>query len=479
MENQIIRNRGTSAALVVLVLAVFVLLNVFTGILTERFYLKLDMTEAGLFTIDSEAVAYLESMREPVDVIVLQEESVWLARPDFMRVVELLRQYSRVSGGKFRVQYVNPDHNIFDGPEYGNSLTRLGEAHTNLQEMKRDDILFLSSRRADIKAVDDLFAVMPAADGNPQWHLNADAELMAALFYVLSEEVATAVFLQGHNEAEAGFLRGFFERSGYDCFDIDLRREPLPDSTLIVISVGPKQDFMPMEIEQLEAYLSDGGCLMVFYDFETASLTNLDAFLNNWGLAVEHTLLQDSTHSLSGIPGFVYAEIKSTDGFFPPIDLADGWQVGTYLARPIRWMFETDSRNNLTAKPLISSDPSTSFAIDLNDGNAWAGPFDLAYLVRREGRAQSAPGSLIVSNAGMIEDWVLDAHVVNQALMYTIMDTFNPFGESVFIPPKNLWSETMPVTSGQSRIILILLVVIVPLGIMVAGILVYRRRRHK
>jgi len=475
MENKIIRNKGTSAVIVVLVLAAFALLNVFAGIVTERFYLKVDMTEAGLFTIDPVAAEYLENMKESVDVIVLREESDWLAEQGTAQVVEILRRYSRLSNGLFRVQYVNPDHNTFDGPEYSNSLAKLGDTHANLREMKRDDIIFLSSRRAELKSLIDLFEMRRAPSGYDEPYLNADAELMAALFYVFSEEVATAVLLEGHDEDEPEALRVLFERSGYDVVNINLTRDELPEGALIVISAGPKKDFLAVETAKLAEYLSAGGCVMVFYDFGTPSLTNLDLFLEEWGLSVETKLVFDEVNRHSSTPEWIFGEFRSTDGLLSSIDLAEGREAGLYLARPIRWASENEKWKDMTAKPLITTSHSSSYSLDLNSGEQAPGPFDLAYLVRRD--TQNGPANLIVSNMGFVE--LFEYSYLNMPWMYSIVDELNPFGESVYIEPKNLLGEIMPVSAGQSRVVVILLVVLVPLAIMVAGILVYRRRRHK
>jgi hypothetical protein len=57
----------------------------------------------------------------------------------------------------------------------------------------------------------------------------------------------------------------------------------------------------------------------------------------------------------------------------------------------------------------------------------------------------------------------------------------NPFGRSVYIevPRKLLAGESMMVSASQSRAVLVLMVIVLPLAILAIGIFVWRKRRHQ
>jgi hypothetical protein len=476
------RKKDFSFIVTVLVLAAFVLLNVFAGMLTERFYIKADLTESGLYTVDPLTAGLLADMEDTVDVIVLQEEAVWLADPGAARIVEILRQYSVLSGGRFRVQYVNPDLNSFNGPEYGNNLTTLREAHSELTNMGRNDIVLLSSRRADFRPVSALYT---------QEGLNADMELTAALLHVLNEQVAKAVFLEGHNEDTAEYLRSLFERSGYVCVNVNLAMAGLPEDTTVVISAGPKFDFLSEEILKLEEYLSNGGNAMIFYDFGTISLPRLDAFLAEWGIAVEAALICDAEWSVLSQPSLIVTGINP--GIFHSLHGADGFAVVAHRSRPLRRLWEGDTQGRFSANPLLLSSPS-SYTVDFGDGDRAAldrqegdrpGPFPVAYHVRFSatgGGGEQIRSDLIVSGMGVAEDFVMEYFTgmyFNMPLFASLAGEFNPYGESIYIAPKSLRPSIMPLTPGQERSVLIVMVIALPLVIMLTGIFVYRKRRHR
>jgi hypothetical protein len=472
-----------------LVIAAFILLNLLAGMLTERFYIKADLTEAGLYTIDPQTAGLLANMDEVVDVIVLADESAWLSGPGGVLIAETLRQYSTLSGGLFRVQYVNPDLNFFDGPEYDNNLSKLKEAHGKLEHMGRNDIILLSSRRADIRPATSLYVQgQQGAEG-----LNADMELTAALLYVLNEQVAKAVFIQGHDEEHAGALRAIFERGGYICETVNLSMEDLPEDTTVVISAAPKKDFLSGEILKLEEYLADGGDAIIFYDFGTLSLPRLDGFLAEWGIEVEPSLICDSRFSLLSQPNLILAGIHS--GVLPSLEGADGAPVVISRARPLRALWEGETQGRFSAYPLLSTFSNTSYAIDLRDSERTTieqedgdsvGPFHVAYHVRLSSTSgesnRPVQSNLIVTGMGLADDVVLDyfsGTYYNGALFGSLAGDFNPFGQNIYIEPKSLGVTLMPITPGQERAVLIVMVIALPLVILLAGILVYRRRRHK
>jgi hypothetical protein len=287
-------------------------------------------------------------------------------------------------------------------------------------------------------------------------------------------------------------LRNLFDRSGYVSETVNLARADLPEDATVVICAGPKRDFLSGEIEKLEEYLANGGNFMVFYDFGTLTLPRLDGFLAEWGIEVEPALVLDSEDSIFSQAGLVLAGINS--GVLHSLHGADGVPVVVFRARPLRLLWEGETQGRFSAYPLISTFSASSYAVSLLDGDRIStdrepgdrsGPFPLAYHVRlstvgEDNRQKQS--NLIVSNMGLVEDPVMEYYattLANGALFASLAGDFNPFGDNIYIAPKSMRPTPMPLTPGQERLVLIVLVVSLPLVIMLAGILVYRRRRHK
>jgi hypothetical protein len=331
--------------------------------------------------------------------------------------------------------------------------------------------------------------------------VRADQELVSALLYVLNEKVARAVFIDGHREDAAETLRHIFDRSGYVSMSVNLALEDIPEDTVILLSAAPKTDFLSEEIVKLEQYLSLGGNAMIFYDFSTSSLPRLDAFLSQWGVAVEPKLVFDEVYSypvqfmhffplIGGqvMPG----PLPSTeDGVF--FTLHNNFPVGVPRARSLRSEWAGGARGNFQLFPLIQTFSGSSYAKNLLDGDGTferspgdeSGPFVLAYHVRHLTTGadnRQVTSNLIVAGADMVEDTFLmiyGQNFYNIPLISGIINDLNPFGESIFIPSKTLYDSHMPVSAGGTRSVLVLMVVALPLVIILIGVLVWRKRRHQ
>jgi hypothetical protein len=496
MNRNKLKYGGYSLLITVIFLTAVILLNVFAGMLTTRFFLKTDLTDIDLYTLNERAEEYLRDMTQPVDIIVLSAESVWLAnaaRYPTDRITDILQNYAATSNRLIRVQYADPDLNTFNGSKYNNSLSELKEAHFELENMARDDIIVLSEHRAARIPLAGLYAQVRNASGNVIPTLNTDQELITALLYVLSEQVARAVFIEGHREEAVAFMQAQFSRGGYITSSVNLLFEDIPPDTTVLISAGPKIDFHSEEIIKLENYLSSGGNAVILYDPSATGLTRLNEFVSMWGVSAGNALICDDQMGYPQRPNLVIAPVVS--GTLPTLADAerDGEHIIIHNALPLFTDWAGGSRGGFTLFPMIETYAS-AYAKDLGgevssflreQGDA-SGPFTTAYTSRYssyDADNNLFHSHLIVSSVGLFSDELLmsfgQAPFYNFPLIAAIAGDLNPFTESVYIPPRQLVNRMMPVTPSQSRWVLILLVIVLPLAILGAGIGVWRKRRHQ
>ncbi|MCL2248138.1 MAG: GldG family protein [Oscillospiraceae bacterium] len=487
MTAEKMKKSGLPIIITLVFLALIILVNIFASMLTDRFFLRIDLTEAGIFTLSDRAVDFLAEVNETVDVVVLAEESTWRASTGLSMIADILTNYAASSGGNIRVQYVNPDLNVFDGPNYGNSLSTLVEAHSELEGMTRNDIIFISERRA---------TRVPLASLLTQQGLAVDQEFISALIHVLNERIARVVFIENHNESATEQIRVIFERGGFVSSSINLALDEIPEDTVLIVSAAPKFDFLPEEIIKLEEFFALGGNILILYDFNTPELPILDTFLAEWGVAVDHMLVLDEDHALMTAGGEIVIGAHVSEGPLPFTEYAAAFTreaipMGVHRARPLRAVMGEGVMQNMF--PLVRTISTSSFAKPL-DGTATtierepgdpSGPFTLAYNIRhltRDADNNQVWANLIVVGAGMFDDPFLSAFsgtFFNATLLTGIANDLNPFGERIFIPARDLTPTNLVVSAAGARNVLIIMVIIVPLLIIVAGIVTWRRRRHK
>jgi len=493
-----LKENSLTILITTLVIAAVILLNVFTGMLTDRYFLRADITETGLYTLSDEAAGFLSAVSEPVEIIVLAEESTWLSNNAFSHIVSILQNYSAASGGHIRVQYVNPDLNTFDGPFYNNNLSVLRESHSELEGMDHNDIIFISSRRATRVFAGDLFVNTYDRDSGRfvTVGLQADQELVGALSYVLNESIARAVFVINHQENSTDYIKFIFSRSGYVYDEINLATDNIPEDTLILITAGPKIDFLSHEIMKLEQYLVDGGSVMVLYDFGVRSLPTLDLFLSQWGISVDSKLVFDEDHNYIPELGVIGAHV--VQGALPFTVGAEeitlnSIPLGVYLPRPLSTTWVGGASGGFNLFPLIQTFSASSYAKELSERESltWereredeSGPFVLAYNTRRlttNPQGEQAFANLIVAGAGMFEDDFLGIYgetFFNTLFIAGLASDLNPFGDGVYIPSKLLFDSHMLVSSQGARNFLIYMVIGLPVLIIAAGVVVWLKRRN-
>jgi hypothetical protein len=363
--------------------------------------------------------------------------------------------------------------------------------------MERNDIILLSSRRASRVPATDLFMYGRNPAGRQVvTGVRADQALVSALLYVLNEQLARVVFIEGHQESPSETLMSIFDRSGYISSTVDLMRDDIPDDTVILISAAPKIDFLDEEILKLEQYLSLGGNAIIFYDFGTPSLPRLDTLLAQWGVTVENKIIFDEQFTFVREINVIGGRVVS--GMLPSTDDGElftmgGIPVGIPLPRPLRTDWIGGQMGSFRIFPLIETFSSSSYAKDRNreittferESGDESGPFVLAYHVRHltaDAQNNQVHANLIVAGAEMVEDVFLALYgqrFYNLPLISGIANDLNPYGESVFIPSKALQDSHMLVSSAGTRTVLVLMVIALPLTIILIGILVYRKRRHQ
>jgi hypothetical protein len=364
--------------------------------------------------------------------------------------------------------------------------------------MSRNDVIFISSRRATLVPAINFFSQSQDNMGRSMLTgVRTDQEMVSALTYVLNENIAHIVFINNHQEDPSDYINLVFDRSGYISSTLNLALEEIPDDTILLVSAAPKSDFLDEEIVKLERFLAFGGNVMILYDFHTQSLPRLDAFLAQWGIVVENKLVFDEEFTFIPQLGVIGAHVVS--GALPSTENAEiittnSIPMGIFLARPMSNLWADGSRGGIQLHPMISTFSASSYSKDIGDGGIQtaeresgdaSGPFVLAYnarLMARDSDGNQTNANLIVGNASMFDDMFLSMYAstfYNPMLLADLANDLNPFGEHVFIPPRALSDSQLLMSIAGTRNVLIFMVIALPLAIIAAGVFVWRKRRHK
>ena len=472
---------GTLATVVTVIFIVaIVLVNVLLGYMTDRFVWEFDMTKENLFEISEDTKEVIDDMTRNVIITVLADETVFRDSDKMLsNIYEILQRYEALGGGKIQVRYVNPNMN-----------PKIFEQYNELGDLGNNYLIIESDLRTKSLSPNNLYNIK-VDDNNISYFvgLRAEQQITSALLFVTQESVNTACWLRGHGEDYSKTqMDTILKKMNYDTQVIILAQDEIPEECTLLLISSPNTDYGPDEIEKLDAFLKRGGDAIVALTPETSvSLTNLTGYFEEWGVRYRSEYILDNYQSISNMPFYVVPTISNitnvtdrlnTKNYYAivpgcmPIDVT-GTETGSHNLA----ILMTSSRRSYT-KDLNE----ITVGYDYDEANDPTGPFNMCviseYLVTDKNMNYTR-GDILFCSAGMISDSVLEAsNFLNGQFLEHVLDYISEYSDGVVIPDKDFESTTLNILSWQSRVVLYVVVIAIPLLILAAGILIWSKRRH-
>ena len=459
---------AAAIVLTVVFIAAVIVINMISGVLTDRFYLKLDLTEGKLFEISDETKSMLANIDGDISITVMSNQELF--DPD---VSEILSQYASLSGGKVSVRYIDPYINIADVEKYNSQ-----------GDVAVGDVVVESAKRFSLIKYVDMYEVTNDYERQTQYAsgLKAEQSLTTAAMYVLADQLPRALIVSGHGELPCIEFSALLEKGNYSVGSLNLLSEDIPEDCSLLIINAPETDFSEGEIKKLEAYFERDGSAMVGLYVGGQPVPVLERYLEEWGVRYERGIVMDSqlylTQPYNVAAGFAQHQINTS--------LEDKYAV-SLLSMPIGILWNQSM--NRSVVPLIVSSP-TSYAKSVTNSPITtfekesadrSGPFALAALSEQLRIENNTPrySRILFYNSELASDTaLLNTSAMNVKFFISAANFMNSFTGSVVIPARAITSDELHIQGWQSSIVFWISVVALPLLILAAGIVVWRRRRH-
>lgn len=318
---------GYAVAVIALVLAGAVVLNLLVGFLADRFDLEYDLTSDKKNSISDENRDYIKNVDKDVVIYLIASspseyyggymeyyanQSNYTASTSdyYVQTTRFLELYDELSD-HITVKYMDP---------YGTQMSELVSKYP--ESFAYGDILVTSSFTTkdgialdnyrlltlpDIYIAEDTSGM--AAYGYDRYYITGsclETSLTSAVASVTSEETKKVAFLSSHSKASAfEYYRGVLKLNNFIVEDItdDILKSISPDYDVVVIC-APQKDFTKDELVALSEFLENDGKLgktLLFYgDTGYQNLPNLYNFLGEWGIAAESGIAMETDPDLYG-----------------------------------------------------------------------------------------------------------------------------------------------------------------------------------
>lgn len=307
MKNSFTQTRkfkyGSTATLFTIAfIAIVVVFNVIFTALANKYMWYIDMTKEQVFTLSEEAREIMSDITDPVNIYFASDPDVLMSGSDsdYMRYIYTTALQMEDEFDNIHVECVDVVKHPSFFREYYNT--------TNTQ-IYTDSVVVESNGEVRIFAAEAFFTF--SENYEYVWAYNGEYKLVSGIMQVTQTDAPQVAFTSQHGEdlEGAATLATMFADNGFTVTDVNLTSDTLDDDCRILVIYNPIYDFLGSEaedssfneIKKIDEFLDDYGCLLVFCDPQYVdNLTNLNEFLEEWGIAyVGQTTIRDKDNAMS------------------------------------------------------------------------------------------------------------------------------------------------------------------------------------
>ncbi len=299
------RHGSISLALTAGVLAGVLLINLLVGLLFSDRLWHIDLTSEGMYTLKEETLHVLDetltavnaerSEDDPVEV-----DIIFCADPDMLRANDRMR-YVYYTALQMQKQFPNSIR-VSTQDVWSNPSSVDAYRTNSYSSIYQSNVIVASGSEFRIYTQKSFYTydTDTAANADP-WAYNGEKMFLSGIIAVTRAESPICALTVNHGEpfateegkAEYSAFLEVIEGAGYDTVFLDLEKEAIPEDCRLIITLDPKTDFASAfgnesvsvsETSKLEAYLAAHNSYMVLADADTPRLTNLEEFLEEWGI---------------------------------------------------------------------------------------------------------------------------------------------------------------------------------------------------
>lgn len=336
--------------------------------------------------------------------------------------------------------------------------------------------------------------VLEAGDRRSIAQNPGEKSVTTALIHVTRSELKAVYFITGHGEKDITNEA----RDGYSAVRIDLGRQgysprplslvsgaTIPTDAAAVVIAGPRDDYLPDEMNELEAYAKRGGSLLVMIDPRT-TLPRIGELLAEYSLSVLDAVILDEKELHAGDRKFDATVVKVRRYEKHPITRAFNYVTMYPRARPV-FIKPDSSLIGVQAQFLAISDASSWGETDMKafdegrgvrDGVDLAGPLPLAATAIRMpfGRADMKKSRIVLFGDSDFANNLFYGVLGNSDLFQNTLAFLAEDEDMISIRPKPSLGDQIYLSERQGRLVFLICIVLLPAVTLGAGVATIMRR---
>lgn len=480
---------SAATAFTIAFIAIVVIFNIIFSALASKYMWYVDMTGEKVFSLSDEAKDILSDITADVNIYFASEPDELMngTNSQLLRYVYTTALQIEESFPNIHVECVD----VFKNPTFFRDYYT-----TTATDIDSDSVVLVSGNEVRVYALEAFF--MNDTDTNELWAYNGEKKFVSGIMQVTQTDKPIVSFTTQHGEAleSANNLMTIFAENGFQVEGVDLSAAELSDDCRILVIYNPKWDFVGSEaedanyneIQKIDAFLDDYGCLLVYCDPEYVdNLTNLNEFLEEWGISyVGNSFIRDKEHAMS-VDGYSiiteYQKDSSVSSIYSDLSaLTTPPKAIIRKAMPIEILWEKGGslsgsrsvspvlKSYNTSELVVNGVPKETGAYNVMTMSVETRVVESEYYysyVIAAGSPSFADNSYLASNAYANEDVLSAAMKAAGRERVLAVLNFKPFD-----------NDSITITTAEANNWTVAMTLVIPAIIALVGIVVVTRRKH-
>lgn len=423
-------------------------------LISERHYLRWDLTSTAQHTLSHETLQVLKNVKSPIRITAFVREG-YQEKIDAEKLLSAYHYFAR----DISFRLIDPDRNPALTHKYG---------------VKSVNTFILEGYGRQVKVL-----------------IPDEESITNGILKLITGKTLKVYWLTGHGERSfrgsapdtLSYLYENLKDKNYEFIEISLIKKKVPeDASLLVIS-APIKPLLAPEIANLKEYIEKGGSILIFLEpFMDGGLTQL---LSDYGISIGQDIVVDKV-----------IRIMAGDYLMPMVTdygvhkITDNFKVATIFPTVRSVTIKNENIRGMKLTPLALTS-SISWAernkedlkrgiIEFNEQDR-RGPVSIAVICEKAtGIKDDKKGTKIVVFGDV--DFATNKYIKfvgNEDLIKNTIKYLAERGKYITIKKKHRPIEALMLTEKQGKILFGTVVVFIPMLVLIAGVVVWFRRRAK
>ncbi len=461
--------RGLSRGLAfVLVIVISIAANMLLTLVPST-AAEIDVSSNKMYSLSDEAKDFFKNYKEDATIYVLASEN------DCDNVLN--KTLKQIKSDNIKIEYVDVSQNPYFASKYTD------------QQLSASSLIVVGKNGSKAIDIADIYQYGYDSSYNysPQGY-DAEGLIASALQSVLENKTVMVCEVKGHNEIALGdTFKSLLAKGNFKTAELNLMTEDIPADCKILIINGPSVDLSKSDVDKITAFINNGGNVIASINSVNGQepitindLPNYKSLLASLNVNVKPGLVFEDDSNYS---------IKVNYALLPNVlesDITEGITGKKSVLAYESAAMTVDESSDAQATALletsdnayIKSEISNQMSVARNSSDE-SGKFNLGYEIIKSNGA----GIIVYGSPYMFDD-ELDTYVYNHnSKMFTnalsALASENNDTKQVVLPAKSM--NEVPVTVNGTVLILygVLWGIVIPIGFLVAGIVIWAVRRKQ